>query len=97
MDSTALSMSPTKLLKESPAPSIWRAFIRSERDFAWSRSFDCTEERNAAFSASLPLAPEPLSWFQVAVTISFWRCEIWFCWSPWSPPAPPPPACWDCE
>jgi hypothetical protein len=58
--STACSMSFTKLLNESPASVSWRAFMRSPSDFAWSRSFDCWLERNAAFSASLPLAPPPL-------------------------------------
>ncbi len=73
MASTAWSISSTKLLKESPAPSIWRAFMRSDSDLAWSRSLDCTPDRNAAFSASVPRAPWPLTWFQVAVMISFWR------------------------
>ena len=79
MAATAWSISSTKLLKESPAASIWRAFMRSASDLAWSRSLDCTDDRNAAFSASVPWAPWPLIWFQVAVMISFWRSEIWFC------------------
>ena len=53
--------------------------MRSDMDLAWSRSLDCTEDRNAAFSASETLGPLPLIWFQVAVMISFWRSAIWFC------------------
>ena len=54
------SMSFTKLLKESPASVNWRAFMRSASDFAWSRSFDCTPARNAAFSASRALGARAL-------------------------------------
>ena len=71
MASTACSISFTKLLKESPAPSNWRAFMRSARDLAWSRSLDCTPARKVAFSASVPVAPAPWGWFQVAAMISF--------------------------
>ena len=66
--------------------------MRLASDWAWSRSLDCTPARKLAFSKSDALAPWPFTWFQVAVMISFWRCEIWFwSFSSSSPPPPPPP------